>query len=130
MAHKGTLFLDEVSNLPLDVQASLLRVTQEEKCRRIGSGVQQNVDLRIIVASNENLQTAYRTGKFRDDLYHRLNELKIELPSLRYRKEDILPFPNIFFQGSMKNYVRTYMALIKEYRIFFLRINGREICVN
>lgn len=96
MANKGTLFLDEIGNLPPDVQASLLRVIQERKCRRIGSGIQQDVDVRIIVASNENLQLAYQAGKFREDLYHRLNEFKIELPPLRERKEDILPLAQYF----------------------------------
>ncbi|MEX6689775.1 sigma-54 dependent transcriptional regulator [Danxiaibacter flavus] len=96
MANKGTLFLDEIGNLPPDVQASLLRVIQERKCRRIGSGVQLDVDVRIIVASNENLQSAYQTGKFREDLYHRLNEFKINLPPLRERKEDILSLADYF----------------------------------
>jgi len=96
MANKGTLFLDEIGNLPLDVQASLLRVVQERKYRRIGDNKEQHIDVRIIVASNENLQTAYRKGYFREDLYHRFNEFKMNLPPLRERKEDILLLADFF----------------------------------
>jgi len=96
LAHKGTLFLDEIGNLPLDVQAALLRVVQERTFRKIGSGTQEPVDVRIIVASNENLQKAYQAGSFREDLYHRFNEFKISLPPLRERREDILPLAEYF----------------------------------
>lgn len=102
MANKGTLFLDEIGNLPLDVQASLLRVVQERKYRRIGDNKEQNIDVRIIVASNENLQTAYHRGNFREDLYHRFNEFKMNLPPLRERKEDIMLLAD-FFLHSVNN---------------------------
>jgi len=98
LANKGTLFLDEIGNLPLDVQASLLRVVQERKYRRIGDNKEQFVDVRIIVASNEDLQHAYKKGMFREDLYHRFNEFKINLPPLRERKEDILPLARFFLK--------------------------------
>ncbi len=96
LANGGTLFLDEVSNLPKDVQASLLRVIQERKYKRVGGTKEMDVDVRIIVASNENLQEAYRKGKFREDLYHRFNEFSINLPALRNRKGDILLFADFF----------------------------------
>ncbi|HTD94816.1 MAG TPA: sigma-54 dependent transcriptional regulator [Chitinophagaceae bacterium] len=96
LADGGTLFLDEVGNLSLDVQATLLRVIQERKFKRVGGNKEMNVDVRIIVASNENLQEAYRKGKFREDLYHRFNEFSINLPALRNRKEDILSFADFF----------------------------------
>jgi len=96
LADGGTLFLDEVSNLSLDVQATLLRVIQERKFKRVGGNKETNVDVRLIVASNENLQDAYRKGKFREDLYHRFNEFSIKLPALRTRQEDILLFANFF----------------------------------
>ncbi len=96
MADGGTLFLDEVGNLSLDVQATLLRVIQERKFKRVGGNKETNVDVRIIVASNENLQEGYRKGKFREDLYHRFNEFSINLPSLRSRREDILAFADFF----------------------------------
>ena len=96
LANGGTLFLDEVSNLALDVQASLLRVIQERKFKRVGGNKEMDVDVRIIVASNENLQDAYKKGKFREDLYHRFNEFSINLPALRERKGDILLFAQFF----------------------------------
>ena len=96
LANGGTLFLDEVSNLAKDVQASLLRVIQERKFKRVGGTKEMDVDVRIIVASNENLQEAYKRGKFREDLYHRFNEFSINLPALRNRKEDIPLFAQFF----------------------------------
>lgn len=96
LANEGTLFLDEVSNLALDVQASLLRVIQERKFKRVGGNKEMDVDVRIIVASNENLQDAYKKGKFREDLYHRFNEFSINLPALRERKDDIPLFAQFF----------------------------------
>ncbi len=98
LADGGTLFLDEVGNLSLEVQATLLRVIQERKFKRVGGNKEMNVDVRLIVASNENLQEAYRKGKFREDLYHRFNEFSINLPALRNRREDILPFAEFFLQ--------------------------------
>ncbi len=96
LANGGTLFLDEVANLTYDVQASLLRVIQERKYKRVGGNKEMPVDVRIIVASNENLQEAYRKGKFREDLYHRFNEFSINLPPLRDRKKDIPLFADFF----------------------------------
>lgn len=98
IANGGTLFLDEVSNLSLEVQATLLRVIQERKFKRVGGNKEMTTDVRIIVASNENLQLAYRKGKFREDLYHRFNEFSISLPSLRNRREDILDFAEFFLE--------------------------------
>lgn len=98
MANGGTLFLDEVSNLPYDVQASLLRIIQERKLKRIGGVKQMDIDVRIIVASNENLREAYHKGNFREDLFHRLNEFSITLPPLRERKEDIPLFARYFLE--------------------------------
>jgi two-component system, NtrC family, response regulator HydG len=97
-AEGGTLFLDEVSNLPLDVQATLLRVIQERKFKRVGSNKDITTDVRVIVASNENLQEAYRKGKFREDLYHRFNEFSISIPPLRERREDIPLFSAFFLE--------------------------------
>lgn len=98
MANGGTIFLDEVGNLPIDVQAGLLRVIQERKFKRVGGTKEMNLDIRIIVASNENLQEGYRKGKFREDLFHRFNEFSIHIPALRDRKEDILLFADFFLQ--------------------------------
>jgi len=98
LANGGTLFLDEVGNLSIDIQAALLRVIQERKFKRVGGNKEMDVDVRIIVASNENLQDAYQKGKFREDLYHRFNEFSINLPPLRHRKQDIPPFADFFLQ--------------------------------
>jgi len=96
VANSGTVFLDEIGNLPYDVQVSLLRVVQERKIRRIGSTKDIELDVRIIVASNEKLWDAARSGRFREDLYHRFNEFSIEVPSLRDRKSDIMLFAHHF----------------------------------
>lgn len=102
LANGGTLFLDEVANLSKEVQASLLRVIQERKFKRIGGTKENDVDVRIVVASNENLQEAYQKGKFREDLYHRFNEFSIKLPPLRERKDDILLFADFFLEKTNK----------------------------
>ena len=96
MANGGTLFLDEVSNLSYDVQVTLLRVVQERKLKRVGSNKEINLDVRIIVASNERLSEAARNGKFREDLYHRFNEFSLEVPPLRSRQGDIMIFAEQF----------------------------------
>ena len=102
LASGGTLFLDEVANLSAEIQASLLRVIQERKFKRVGGNKEIEIDIRIIVASNENLQEAYRRGKFREDLYHRFNEFSINLPPLRNRKEDIPHFADFFLSKTME----------------------------
>ncbi len=102
VANGGTIFLDEIANLPYDVQVSLLRVVQERKIRRVGSTKDIDLDVRIIIASNENLWEKTKTGKFREDLYHRFNEFSIDVPPLRERKEDIMLFANHFLQQTNK----------------------------
>ncbi|HEY8388348.1 MAG TPA: sigma-54 dependent transcriptional regulator [Parasegetibacter sp.] len=96
LANGGTIFLDEIANLPYDVQVSLLRVVQERKMRRVGGTKDIDLDVRIIVASNEKLWNFSRNGRFREDLYHRFNEFSIEIPPLRERKEDIMVFARHF----------------------------------
>jgi PAS domain S-box-containing protein len=91
MAHRGTLFLDEISELPLSLQARLLRVLQEKEIRRIGHDKVINVDIRVFSATNRNLQELVAQGKFREDLYYRLDVLRLELPALSERREDIPP---------------------------------------
>ena len=98
LANGGTIFLDEVSNLPYDVQVSLLRVVQERKMRRVGGTRDIELDVRILIASNELLWNATRSGKFREDLYHRFNEFSIEILPLRERRDDIMLFATHFLQ--------------------------------
>jgi len=90
MANGGTLFLDEVGNLSYEIQAALLRTVQERKVKRIGSTKEIDLDVRIIVATNESLQEGIQRGRFREDLYHRFNEFTIYMPPLRELGSDIM----------------------------------------
>lgn len=96
LANEGTIFLDEIGNLSYDIQVSLLRVVQERKIRRVGGTKDIELDVRILVASNERLWDAARAGKFREDLYHRFNEFSIDVPALRDRPQDIMLFAHHF----------------------------------
>jgi two-component system response regulator HydG len=95
-ANGGTVFLDEIANLPYDIQVMLLRVVQERKMRRVGGVKDIDLDVRIIVASNERLSEAAKKGQFREDLYHRFNEFSIDIPPLKNRDEDIKLFAEFF----------------------------------
>jgi two-component system response regulator HydG len=96
IANEGTIFLDEIANLSYDVQISLLRVVQERKMRRVGGTKDIELDVRILVASNEKLWDAAGAGKLREDLYHRFNEFTIQVQPLRERTSDIMTFANHF----------------------------------
>src|SRR5688572_18616192 len=120
VADGGTLFLDEVANLPLDVQTTLLRVIQERKFKRVGSNKDISTDTRVIVASNENLQEAYRKGKFREDLYHRFNEFSLSIPPLRERKEDIPLFSEFFLEKTCKELDKQLDGFDEEVEQLFL----------
>jgi two-component system, NtrC family, response regulator HydG len=120
LANGGTLFLDEVGNLSLEIQAALLRVIQERKFKRVGGVREMETDVRIIVASNENLQDSYRRGKFREDLFHRFNEFSIVLPPFRHRKEDIPLFAEFFLSKSNKELNKTVDGFDPEVMQIFL----------
>ena len=105
-ANGGTLFLDEVGNLSYDVQVQLLRAIQERKIRPVGSNQEIEVDVRLVCATNENLQQAIARGEFREDLYHRLTEFTLHMPSLKDRGEDILLFANFFLDQANKELER------------------------
>ena len=101
-ANGGTIFLDEIGNLSYEVQIQLLRALQERKIRPVGSTQEISVDIRLISATNENLEQAIEKGTFREDLYHRINEFTLRMPDLKERKEDILLFANFFLDQANK----------------------------
>ncbi len=122
-ANGGTLFLDEVGNLPMDVQVTLLRVIQERKFKRVGGNKDTTVDVRIIVASNENLKEAYMAGKFREDLYHRFNEFSIHIPPLRSRKTDIPLFAKFFLDITAAELNKEIIGFEEDVMQLFLEYN-------
>ena len=95
-ASGGTLFLDEIGNLGYDLQMQLLRALQERKIKPVGSNNEIKVDIRVVTATNEDLNQAVKEGNFREDLFHRLNEFSIEVPALRERREDLMLFAEHF----------------------------------
>jgi len=122
-ANGGTLFLDEIGDLSPALQVKLLRVMQDQEVRRVGGTTSLKVDVRIIVATNRDLEQFVKEGKFRDDLFYRLNVVRITLPTLAERKEDIPMLAHHFLQkyaGGSARAVRGFlpdtMALLKQYR--------------
>lgn len=99
-ADGGTIFLDEIGNLSVDVQMQLLRALQERKIKAVGNTKEIAVDVRILSATNENLHKAIEEGRFREDLFHRINEFALQVPALRDRGADILIFANMFLKDA------------------------------
>lgn len=118
-ANGGTLFLDEIGNLSYEVQVKLLRAIQEGMVRKIGSNKDEAVDVRIIAATNEDLSDAAKRGDFREDLYHRLNEFKIEVSPLRKRKEDIQVFAEHFLAQSNNELDKSIKGFTPEVKKYF-----------
>src|SRR5208282_2451805 len=120
-AQGGTLFLDEIGDMPVDMQAKLLRALQEHEIKPVGSTERKRINVRIIAATNRDLESAIRTGGFRQDLYFRLNVVQIKLPPLRERKADIPLLVNTFLEkfadadGSVRTIYEEAMARLIAY---------------
>jgi two-component system, NtrC family, response regulator HydG len=121
-AHKGTIFLDEVGNLSYEVQVKLLRAIQERVISPIGSNKEVKVDVRIITATNDDLDESVRKGEFREDLYHRVNEFKLKVPSVKERRDDLYEFLDHFRElanhelgKKVKGYDPEVMTLFERY---------------
>ncbi|MDD5211759.1 MAG: sigma-54 dependent transcriptional regulator [Sulfuricurvum sp.] len=104
LANGGTLFLDEITEMPYPLQAKLLRVLQEREIRRLGSSKNTKIDVRIITATNANLQQNITNGKFREDLYYRLNTIPLSIPPLRERCEEIIPIATAILEQNCNQY--------------------------
>jgi len=113
-ADQGTIFLDEIGTMPMHLQTKLLRVLQEQEVERIGSNRSIKLDVRVVSATNQNLEEDVKTGNFRDDLFYRLNVIPLNLPPLRERREDILPLVKHFLHKNCKEMKRPMMSLAKE----------------
>ncbi|HJT29318.1 MAG TPA: sigma-54 dependent transcriptional regulator [Pyrinomonadaceae bacterium] len=114
IADRGTLFLDEIGELDVGMQAKLLRALQERKIRRVGGTHEMNVDVRVIAATNRDLRAMVADGRFRDDLYYRINVLSIDVPPLRERREDIPVLIDFFLKKHTKNTSRLITGLDPE----------------
>jgi len=113
-ANKGTIFLDEIGTMPMHLQTKLLRVLQEQEVERVGSSRAIKLDVRIISATNQNLEEEVKAGTFREDLFYRLNVIPLHIPPLRERREDILPLVRHFLRKYCKEMKRPIMTLSKE----------------
>jgi len=113
-ASGGTLFLDEIGNLPRSMQGKLLRVLQERRVRRLGGHKEIEIDVRVVVAGNERLESLVESGRFRMDLYQRLNEFCIEIPPLRKRKDDIVFLCKKFLDSTNKELNKNVRGVSKE----------------
>ena len=113
-ANFGTIFLDEIGTLPMHLQTKLLRVLQEQELERVGSNRQIKLDVRVISATNVNLEEEVKRGNFREDLFYRLNVIPVLIPPLRERIEDILPLTRHFLEKNCRSMQRPIMNLEKE----------------
>ncbi len=110
-AHEGTLFLDEIADLPVSLQAKILHVLQQKEIRRVGEVKDRKVDVRIIAATNKNLKDEISGGRFREDLFYRLNVVTIHLPALRERSEDIPLLAEFFFATACQTHKRNVQRI-------------------
>ena len=114
-AHTGTIFIDEIGDLPLPLQAKLLRVLQERKVERLGSNLSREVDIRVVCATNRNLEQMVREGTFREDLYFRISVVKIQMPALRERADDIPLLADFFLRTFAKSHKKQQRSMTPGY---------------
>ena len=124
-ANGGTLFLDEIGDMPLELQTRLLRVLSEGKFYRIGGQESVSVDVRVITATHQNLEGLVKENKFREDLYHRLNVIKIIVPPLRDRRDDIEALANFFLSKSAKSLKTDSKILSSEVKVYFSSLDWK-----
>lgn len=122
-ANGGTLFLDEVGNLNYESQVQLLRALQERKIKPVGSSKEIMVDIRLITATNEDLLLAVEKGNFREDLYHRLNEFSIKVPSLKDRKDDLILYADFFLEKANQQLNKSIAGFSQEVVALFQQYN-------
>jgi DNA-binding NtrC family response regulator len=115
-AHESTIFLDEIGNLPYHLQSKLLTVLQSRSVVRVGTNHPIPVDVRLICATNANLDERVAQGKFREDLLYRINTIHLEIPPLRERKEDIIPLAELFIERFARQYNKGVMSLSEDAR--------------
>jgi two-component system response regulator AtoC len=111
LAKGGTLFLDEIGEMDIKLQAKILRVLQEKTFRRVGGSEDLKADVRFVAATNQNLSNYIAQGKFRDDLYHRVSRVIVDLPPLRTRTEDIIPMSELFFERAFHSRGKKYEGM-------------------
>jgi two-component system NtrC family response regulator len=131
LADGGTIFLDEIGDVPMSTQVKLLRVLQEEQFERVGGTQTMQVDVRVIAATNRNLEEKIKDGSFREDLFYRLNVVSIEIPPLRMRREDVTPAIEYFLKKFSEENKRKDLTISKEAMDMLLRYdypgNMREL---
>ena len=123
LADGGTLFLDEIGDVPINVQVKLLRAIEEKTFERVGSNTSINVNVRIVAATNRNLEEDMKVGKFREDLYYRLNVINIQLPSLRERRDDIMPLIEYYVDKYGKKLNKSVTGITPRAKDMLLRYN-------
>lgn len=131
LAHKGTIFLDEIGEIPIEIQAQLLRVLQEKEIRKLGSTKKMPVDVRVITATNRDLIAAIKAKTFREDLYYRIGVLNLSIPPLRERSGDIILLSKFFFERNLGegyiNYISTFYEIMKKVESYKWYGNIREL---
>jgi transcriptional regulator with PAS, ATPase and Fis domain len=131
-AERGTLFLDEIGDLPLDLQPKLLRFLQEGEIHPIGENQPLKVDVRVVAATNSELERAVAEGRFREDLFHRLNVIRIQVPPLRQRREEIPAlinyYLNLYQEESAKNEIKLSEEALDLLVVYDWPGNVRQLC--